>query len=168
MKQLSQDFFERRMVSLNMNTAVNIYAGPDALHNYHMVTELSSYYGLPDFNYGGYSDSKALDMQAAAEVAISIFQTGLAGSSLVHDAGYFESGITASLEMIVFGNEIISQMRHFRKMPPMATEALAVEAICQVGPHTATRQAYSMDDKIHHFASPFLLAGLKLLNILIH
>ena len=118
---------------LDMNTAVNIYAGPDALHNYHMVTELSAYYDLPDFNYGGYSDSKVLDMQAAAEVALSIFQTGLAGSSLVHDVGYLESGITASLELIVFGNEIISQMRHFRKMPPMDTEALAVEAICQVG-----------------------------------
>ena len=118
---------------LDMNTMACIYAGPDALHNFHMVRELSAYYGLPDFNFGGYSDSKVLDMQAAAEVAISIFQTGLAGSSLVHDVGYLEAGITASLELIVFANEIISQIRHFRKMPPMDAEALAVEAICQVG-----------------------------------
>jgi trimethylamine--corrinoid protein Co-methyltransferase len=118
---------------LDMNTMACAYAGPDALHNYHMARELSAYYGLPDFNFGGYSDSKALDMQAAAEVALSIFQTGLAGSSLIHAVGYLEAGMTASLELIVFANEIISQTRHFRNMPPMDVESLAVEAICQVG-----------------------------------
>lgn len=133
---------------LDMNTMACIYAGPDSLQNFHMVRELSAYYGLPDFNFGGYSDSKVLDMQAAAEVAISIFQTGLAGSSLVHDVGYLEAGITASLELIVFANEIISQMRHFRKMPPMDAEALAVEAICQVG---STSDFLNQDHTFRHF-----------------
>lgn len=133
---------------LDMNTMACIYAGPDAMHNFHMVRELSAYYGLPDFNFGGYSDSKVLDMQAAAEVAISIYQTGLAGSSLVHDVGYLEAGITASLELIVYANEIISQMRHFRKMPPMDAEALAVEAICQVG---STSDFLNQDHTFQHF-----------------
>ena len=133
---------------LDMNTMACIYAGPDALHNFHMVRELSAFYGLPDFNFGGYSDSKVLDMQAAAEVAISIFQTGLAGSNLVHDVGYLEAGITASLELIVFANEIISQMRHFRKMPPMDAEALAVEAICQVG---SSGDFLNQDHTFRHF-----------------
>jgi trimethylamine--corrinoid protein Co-methyltransferase len=119
---------------LDMSTSVVAYAGPDAFQNYFMVRELSAYYDLPDFNHGGYSESKMLDMQAAAEAALSIFQIGLAGSGLVHDVGYLESGMSCSLEMIMFCDEIIEQVRHFKKMPAVDAQALAVDVIDAVGP----------------------------------
>ena len=119
---------------LDMSTSVCSYGGPDAYQNYIMVRELAAYYNLPDFNYGGYSESKTIDMQAAAEAALSIFQIGLAGSSLVHDVGYLESGMSSSLEMILFCDEIIDQVRHFNTVPLIDAQTLAVQAIEEVGP----------------------------------
>ncbi len=119
---------------LDMSTSVCSYGGPDAYQNYIMVRELSAYYNLPDFNYGGYSESKTIDMQAAAEAGLSIFQIGLAGSSLVHDVGYLESGMSSSLEMILFCDEIIDQVRHFNTVPLIDAQTLAVQAIDEVGP----------------------------------
>ena len=119
---------------LDMSTSVCVYAGPDAYQNYFMVREMSAFYDLPDFNYGGYSDSKMLDMQAAAEAALSIFQIGLAGSGMIHDVGYLESGMSSSLELLLFCDEIIEQVRHFKKVPPVDAQSLAVEVIDAVGP----------------------------------
>ncbi len=119
---------------LDMSTSVCSYGGPDSYQNYIMVRELAAFYNLPDFNYGGYSESKTIDMQAAAEAALSIYQIGLAGSSLVHDVGYLESGMSSSLEMILFCDEIIDQVRHFNAVPPIDAETLAVQVIDEVGP----------------------------------
>jgi trimethylamine--corrinoid protein Co-methyltransferase len=119
---------------LDMSTSVCSYGGPDAYQNYIMVRELAAFYDLPDFNYGGYSESKTIDMQAAAEAALSIFQIGLAGSSLVHDVGYLESGMSSSLEMILFCDEIIDQVRHFKTLPPIDAHTLAVQVIEEVKP----------------------------------
>ncbi len=119
---------------LDMSTSVCSYGGPDAYQNYIMVRELAAFYNLPDFNYGGYSESKTIDMQAAAEAALSIFQIGLAGSSLIHDVGYLESGMSSSLEMILFCDEIIDQVRHFKNLPFIDAHSLAVEVIDAVGP----------------------------------
>ena len=119
---------------LDMSTSICVYGGPDSYQNYFMVRELSAFYDLPDFNYGGYSDSKVLDMQAAAEAALSIFQIGVAGSGLIHDVGYLESGMSSSLELLLFCNEIIDQVRHFKRVPPVDAQSLAVEVIDAVGP----------------------------------
>jgi trimethylamine--corrinoid protein Co-methyltransferase len=119
---------------LDMRTSVCSYGGPDAYQNYIMVRELAAYYDLPDFNYGGYSESKIIDMQAAAEAALSIFQIGLAGSCLVHDVGYLESGMSSSLEMILFCDEIIDQVRHFKNVPSIDAQTLAMQVIDEVAP----------------------------------
>ena len=119
---------------LDMSTSVCVYGGPDSYQNYFMVRELAAFYDLPDFNYGGYSDAKVLDMQAAAEASLSIFQTGLAGSGMIHDVGYLESGMSSSLELLLFCDEIIDQVRHFKKVPPVDAHTLAVEVIDAVGP----------------------------------
>ena len=119
---------------LDMSTSVCSYGGPDSYQNYIMVRELAAFYNLPDFNYGGYSESKTIDMQAAAEAALSIFQIGQAGSSMVHDVGYLESGMSSSLEMILFCDEIIDQVRHFNAVPAIDAQSLALQVIDDVGP----------------------------------
>jgi len=119
---------------LDMKTSVCVYNGPDAYQNYFMAKEMAAYYKLPDFNYGGHSDSKLPDLQAATEAALSIFQIGMAGSNLVHDVGYLESGMSCALEMILLCDEIIGQVHHFKKVPPIDAHTLAVEVIDAVGP----------------------------------
>ena len=131
---------------LNMKTGVGLYNGPDAYQMLSMGKEMALFYGLPDFNYGGHTDAKCIDFQAAVEAALSIYTVGLSGSNLNHDVGYLESGMTSCLQMIVLCDEVIGQTRHYREVPPINTETLALDAIAEVGsggtfvdhPHTFT------------------------------
>ena len=119
---------------MDMQSSVNIYNGPEAGLIHVADKEMASYYGLPDFNTGGCSDAKVLDQQAAMEAALSLFRAGLAGSSLIHDVGYLESGLTACWELIVLADEIIDEINYFLKGIDISEESLAVETIDKVGP----------------------------------
>ncbi len=119
---------------MDMRTTLAPYCGPDAYLSNIAGKELSDYYGLPDFNYGGVSDSNAMDGQMTWEAGFSLLQAELCGSNLVHDVGYLETGMTACLELIVFCNETIGELRHFKKGMTVDAEHLAAEVIDQVGP----------------------------------
>jgi trimethylamine--corrinoid protein Co-methyltransferase len=117
-----------------MKTSVNIYGGPEAFLVHVANKEMATYYGLPDFNTGGCSDAKVLDPQAGAEASLSLMQAGMAGSSMVHDVGYLESGLTASCEMIVLSDELIDMIKYILKGVTVDAESLATEVINKVGP----------------------------------
>jgi trimethylamine--corrinoid protein Co-methyltransferase len=82
--------------TLDMKTMVVPYADPDCKA---FGLEMSRYYNLPSFNWGGMSDSKLMDEQATMEAALTLFAATLNGGNLIHDVGYMESGLTGSLEM---------------------------------------------------------------------
>jgi len=119
---------------MDMKTSVNIYGGPEAFLVHVANKEMATYYGLPDFNTGGCSDAKVLDQQAGAEASLSLMQAGMAGSSMVHDVGYLESGLTASCEMIVLSDELIDMIKYILKGVTVDAESLATEVINKVGP----------------------------------
>ena len=119
---------------MDMRTTLAPYCSPDAYLSNIAGKELSDYYGLPDFNYGGVSDSNAMDGQMTWEAGFSLLQAELCGSNLVHDVGYMETGMTACLELIVFCDEVIDELRHFKKGVAVDAEHLAAEVIDQVGP----------------------------------
>ncbi len=119
---------------MDMKTSVNIYCGPEAFLVHVANKEMATYYGLPDFNTGGCSDAKVLDQQAGAEASLSLMQAAMAGSSLVHDVGYLESGLTASCEMVVLADELIDMIKHILKGVTVDAESLAIDVIDKVGP----------------------------------
>ena len=119
---------------MDMKTSVNIYSGPEAFLVHVANKEMATYYGLPDFNTGGCSDAKVLDQQAGVEASLSLMQAAMAGSSLVHDVGYLESGLTASCEMIVLADELIDMIKHILKGVTVDAESLAIDIIDKVGP----------------------------------
>ncbi|MCP4992711.1 MAG: trimethylamine methyltransferase, partial [Gammaproteobacteria bacterium] len=119
---------------MDMRTSLAAYCGPDAYLSNIAGKALANYYGLPDFNYGGVSDANVMDGQMTWEAGFSLLQAELCGSSLVHDVGYLETGMTACLELIVFCDEVIDELRHFKKGLTVSEEHLAVEVIDQVGP----------------------------------
>jgi len=119
---------------MDMKTSVNVYSGPEAFLVHVAGKEMATYYGLPDFNTGGCSDAKVLDQQAAAEASVSLMQAGMAGSSMVHDVGYLESGLTASCEMIVLSDELIDMIKYILKGVTVDAESLATDLINKVGP----------------------------------
>ena len=119
---------------MDLRTTLAAYCGPDAYLSNVAAKALSDYYKLPDFNYGGVSDANLIDGQMTWEAGFSLLQAELCGSNLIHDVGYLETGMTACLELIVFCDEVIDELRHFRKGLIVNEENLATEVIDQVGP----------------------------------
>jgi len=135
---------------LDMKTSVYLYVGPEAMLCNVALKELAAYYGLPDFNTGGCSDAKVLDEQAAYEACYMILQAGLTGSSMVHDVGYLESGLTACWELMVLADEMIEGNKYFLKGIEVSRETMAVDLIHKVG---AEGNFLGADHTMRHFKS---------------
>jgi len=119
---------------LDMHTMVFPYGSPEWRLNDLVMAELSRHYGLPVFGTGGATDSKLVDAQAGAEYANSLLVAALAGTNLIHDVGYLESGLTGSLESILLGAEQIRWVKQFIRGLQVADETLAIQPISEVGP----------------------------------
>ena len=117
--------------TLDMRTLTGPYAAPDSGP---FGWELAHHYGLPIFGMAGYSDSKVMDEQAAAEAALSIFANAISGANLVHDVGYLDFGMTGSLEMVVFCDEVISWTKRYLRGLEINEETLALDLIDETGP----------------------------------
>jgi trimethylamine--corrinoid protein Co-methyltransferase len=95
---------------------------------------LAQFYNLPAFGWGGVSDSKAVDQQAAAEAALTLLAESLVGGNIIHDLGYLESGLTFSLVQLVICEEMIGWVEAFLKGVGISDETLALDVIAQTGP----------------------------------
>jgi len=121
--------------NMDMRTMIHCYgSSPEFCLMHAAYTEFIHYLRLPMFSTAGASDSKVLDEQAAIEYALSIFSAALSGANLVHDVGFLESGMSASLEALVMGDEIISYVHNIMKGIRVDVETLAVDLIDRVGP----------------------------------
>jgi len=116
--------------TLDMKTMVVPYADPDCKA---FALEMSRYYNLPAFNWGGMSDSKLLDEQAVMEAALTLFAATINGGNLIHDVGYMESGLTGSLELVVICDEIISWLKSYMQGLEINEETLALDVIHEHG-----------------------------------
>ncbi|MHB1130982.1 MAG: trimethylamine methyltransferase family protein [Chloroflexota bacterium] len=115
----------------DMRSLGDVYAAPE---NRVLFMELGHRYGLPLFGLGGASDAKLPDQQAAAEAALSLLTETLCGSSLVHDVGYLNAGLTYSLEQLVMCDEFIGWVKRFMEGVPVDDEALALDVVDELGP----------------------------------
>lgn len=119
---------------MDQKTSVMAYGAPEfALINV-MCAQLTQYYGLPYFGTGGTTDSKVVDGQAALEAMMTALPAVLCGTNLIHDVGYLESGMTASYEMIVVGNEIAEICFRIARGVTVDDDTLATDIVANVGP----------------------------------
>jgi trimethylamine--corrinoid protein Co-methyltransferase len=95
---------------------------------------MALYYGIPTFAKAGAGDAKILDQQAGVEIGLSIYHEYLVGNNLIHDMGYLESGMTASLESMVICDEVASLVKHIGKGFDFSPYHMALEEIEKVGP----------------------------------
>lgn len=119
---------------MDMRTMSVTYASPEFLLNMVALTELAHYYHLPVFSFGACSDSKCFDQQAGLEGGMWTLLAALAGGNLCHDVGYIDSGLTASMEMVVLGDEAAGMVRRFMQGITVDAETLALDVIDAVGP----------------------------------
>ncbi len=131
--------------AMDMATMVSLYCAPDPRG---LASELANYYNLPEFSFGGASESKLIDGQAGAEAALTLLIESLAGANLIHDLGYIESGLTFSLVQLVICNEIVSWIKHAMAPVEITDETLALDLIDQLGPDG---QFLDSDHTFEHF-----------------
>ncbi len=117
--------------ALDMRTGLSPYVEPEKQF---MAQELAHFYGLPMFSFGGISDAKQVDAQAGAEAALTLLANAQAGSHLVHDMGYLESGLTGSLAQLVVCDELVSWVRTALTPVEITEETLALDVIDEIGP----------------------------------
>ncbi len=132
----------------DMRYLVGAYAAPE--NRVHFI-EMAHYLGLPIFGLGGGSDSKLPDEQAAAEAALTLLAETLAGSHMIHDVGYLESGMLASFEQMVICDELIGWIKRFVQGMEISDETLALDLIDELGSgaeyisHKHTKQHFRED-----------------------
>ena len=136
---------------MDMSSMIFSYGSPELQLMDVAFADLARHYGLPLFCIAGATDSKVLDAQAGAEMALSLLVSALNGCSLIHDVGYLESGLCSSNESIVLADELIGYARRFLSAYEITDETLALDVIHEVGPsghfleHSHTLDHY-MDD----------------------
>ena len=119
---------------LDMRTALCCYGDPEGCLCDSIFAAMAQHYGLPSWGMAGATDAKTLDAQAAAEATHKILMSLLAGNNLTHDIGYIDNGLTSCMEMVLFGDEIISLCRRLTRGVELDEIALAADAIDEVGP----------------------------------
>jgi len=119
---------------MDMKSAQICYGSPEFQLTKAAVAQLGRWYGLPTWGYAGCTDAKVLDEQAAVEAMLSVLMAKLSGANLIHDVGYVESGLTASLEMIVLTDELVTLADNLMKGIEVSDETLMLDEIHEVGP----------------------------------
>ena len=136
------------MHHLDMRTAIPVFICPEFLLARVAVAEMGQFYGLPTWGYAGDCNSCTMDEQAATEITVSVMLSLFAGSNLVHDIGYLETGLTASPENMVFSDEVISMIRKIMDGITFDPETLALETIHDLGQFG---DFLSSDHTLEHF-----------------
>lgn len=119
---------------LDMKTGLFPYGSAEWRLNDVIMAAMSRHYGIPVFGTGGATDSKLVDAQAGAEYAGSLLAAALAGTNLIHDVGYLNSGLTGSLESIVLGADQIRWVKRFVNGFKISTGTLAADVLAEIGP----------------------------------
>ena len=119
---------------LDLRTAALSYGAPELSVLMAGYADLARYYKLPTWGTAGCSDAKVCDEQAAIESTFSCLMNALAGHNLVHDPGFLENGLIASLEMLVMTDEIVGMVKRLLQGIRVDDETLALDVIANVGP----------------------------------
>lgn len=133
----------------NLKTMVGNYVLADEQG---VPTTMGKYYELPVFGLGGATDAKILDHQSGFEVTISLMTALLHGANIVHDVGFMDSGLQASLQLQVLANEFIGFIRAATRGVEVSDETLALDVVEELGP---TGNYLSHPHTMRHLREPF-------------
>jgi trimethylamine--corrinoid protein Co-methyltransferase len=133
----------------NLKTMVGNYVLADEQG---VATEMGKYYDLPVFGLGGSTDAKVLDQQCGLEATISLATALLHGANIVHDVGFMDSGLQASLQLMVICADFIGFLRAATAGVTVNDETLALDVIEELGP---TGDYLSHDHTMLHFREPY-------------
>lgn len=120
---------------MDMKTTVFSYGAIEMAMMVGGMAQLSQRYGLPFFGTAGTTDSKRVDVQAAAEGGIQDMVMATVGGGLVHDTHcWLDHGSILSPAHLVAGQEILNLVKQFTRGIDVSPETLALDLIDKIGP----------------------------------
>jgi len=120
--------------NVDMKSGAPAFGTPEYMKACVVGGQLARRYGVP-YRISNTCAANAVDAQAAYESVFSLWGVTMGGGNFVmHGAGWLEGGLVASFEKFVLDCDLIQMVMEFMK--PLATDpdALAVDAIREVGP----------------------------------
>jgi trimethylamine--corrinoid protein Co-methyltransferase len=113
---------------------------------------MGKHYNLPVFGLGGSTDAKLLAQQCGLEATISLTTALLHGANIVHDVGFMDSGLQASLQLMAICADFIGFLRAATAGVTVNDETLALDVIEELGP---TGDYLGHDHTMRHFREPY-------------
>jgi len=120
--------------AMDLHTARPAYGSPEMSLNTAAACEVAAFLGIPFMGTAGASESKEVDAQAGAEIAIQILLSVLSGAGLVHDVGFLDCADIGSLELLVLADELIGMTRRIMRGIEVNHQTIMMELIEKVGP----------------------------------
>jgi trimethylamine---corrinoid protein Co-methyltransferase len=121
-------------MAMDLRTVRPAYGSPEMSLHVAAATDLARYLNIPFMGTGGASESKLLDAQAGAEVAIQLLVSALSGATLVHDVGFLDCADIGSLSLLVLSDEVIGMVKRIQRGVPVNAETIMMDLIEQIGP----------------------------------
>jgi trimethylamine--corrinoid protein Co-methyltransferase len=143
--------------NVDMRTGAPAFGTPEYAKATLIGGQLARRYRLP-YRASNVTASNAPDAQAAYESEMSIWPCVLAHCNLMkHGLGWLEGGLCASYEKIILDAEMLQMMAAFLQPLETDDDALALEAIREVGPGSHFFQAsHTLARYEHAFYTPLL------------
>ncbi len=110
------------------------YGSPELHLTSAAMTEIYKWLGLLSSSAGGCTDAKVVDEQAASESVMSLYNSLMVGTNLIHQIGCLDGGRTGSLASLVMCDEIIGMVKQIGKGIQVTDETLALDILKEVGP----------------------------------
>jgi trimethylamine--corrinoid protein Co-methyltransferase len=120
--------------NVDMKTGAPAFGTPEYMKAVIAGGQLARKYGIP-YRTSNTNASNTLDAQAAYESAFSLWgliQGG--GNFIMHAAGWSEGGLTTSFEKFIMDVDMLQMVAEFLQPMDTSPEALALEAVRDVGP----------------------------------
>lgn len=145
--------------NVDMKSGAPAFGTPEYVRATQMTGQMARFYGLP-LRASNACAANAPDAQAMWESMNSLWSAVQAGVNLVyHAAGWLEGGLIASFEKFVMDCEVLQQFERYfdPALTDTSADALAVEAIAEVGPHSHFfGAAHTQSRYTTAFYAPFL------------
>ncbi len=120
--------------NVDMKSGAPAFGTPEYMKAVLLGGQLARRYNVP-YRTSNTCAANAVDAQAAYESVFSLWGVTMGGGNLVmHGAGWLEGGLVASFEKFVLDVDLIQMVSEFLQPLDTSRDALAVDAIRDVGP----------------------------------
>lgn len=120
--------------NVDMRSGSPAFGTPEYAKAAQATGQLARHIGVP-FRSSNVTAANAVDAQAAWESQMALWGAITGGAHLIeHAAGWMHGGLTASFEKLILDAEMLQMMEAWAEPMEVTPEALAVEAIAEVGP----------------------------------